>query len=286
MKTKTIILDTDIGYDPDDLFALILLLQLAQDSVKLIVTASECDLKRLSLLNMALKTMGADDIRTCAGKSLGLNKFTVDALIEDVPTPTESKDYLEEMYAVVTTNEDPVLYIGLGGFTNLASFIKKYPDEAQKMECFLMGGALDYERHPEWIEFNIRIDPEAADYVVKSGLDISMIMAQTTHDPVYEVTWTSDLYEKLKASNEPINQLLGRHCDLWYERREYKHGTSMHDPLTVAVALGYDFVTLKEAKISLKEGKFIHDEAGFKIKYSLPSSRSADFMEFLEGKLL
>lgn len=286
MNNRTIILDTDIGYDPDDLFALLLLMNHAKNSVRLIVTANECGGKRLRFLNKTLTIMGIDGVKTCAGKDLGHDKFTVDSLLEGSTHTEAPGDYVEAMLSVINDSTNPVLYIGLGGFTNLAGFLKKYPDEAKNMTYVLMGGALDYERLPGWIEYNIKIDPDSAAAVLAADLDVTMIMAQTTHDPVYEVTWDSDLYKKLKVSDKPTHRLLAEHCDLWFARREYRHGTSMHDPLTVSVALGYDFVTLDRATISLQAGKFVHDTQGHPIRYSLPSSQSKNFMDFMENELL
>lgn len=297
-KHPTVILDTDIGYDPDDLFALLFLQKIIGDNHRtLIITSNEFEDKRYRFLRQILelnKSYVSDNMIATSGscRELGKSKFTVDTLLTDkVYIDLHHGDsFTSQMYSMIKYNElyhddEKVTYIGIGGFTNLAKFIDDYSAEAKKMKIFLMGGAIDYERYENWIEYNVKIDPISAEKVINAGLDITLIMAQTTHNPLYEVTQNSSLYKRLKQSTLPIHKLLCDHCDLWFERREFKHGTSMHDPLTVATALGYDFVTLETTKVSIKDNKFIFDENGHTIKYSAPDSKAQEFMEFLEQTL-
>lgn len=286
-QNPNIILDTDIGYDPDDLFALLFLHKIAKYKIALITTANEMGGKRLKFLSQILKNKECRNYYSTlvSGSSLGLDKFTVDTMLKDaVFLRPNHLDYLIEMANVVNTT-DNVIYIGIGGFTNLANFIDHFPKEAKKMKIFMMGGALDYERYPNWIEYNVKIDPKAVEKVINADLDITLIMAQTTHDSVYEVTAESMLYKKCKQSDSSLMKLLCEHCDLWFEQRG--HGTSMHDPLTVATALGMDFVTLNTSKVSFKDNKFVLDKKhGHTIKWSDSVSKSKEFMDFLEKTLL
>lgn len=295
MNSKKVILDTDIGYDPDDLFALLFLQKLVQPL--LVITANEHDEKRYRFLRQILALSGnyfSDKMVARAGTwgEFGKSRFTVDELLTDeVFIDLHHGDSFTSQIASLVNhyelhNNEKITYIGIGGFTNLAKFIEEYPTEAKKMEIFLMGSALDYERYENWIEYNVKIDPVSFEKVINADLDITLIMAQTTHNPLYEVTKEHSLYKKLKQSNLPIHKLLCDHCDLWFEKREFKHGTSMHDPLTVATALGYDFVTLKEVMVSIQNSKLILDQKGHTIQYSLPDSKAEDFMNFLEDVLL
>jgi inosine-uridine nucleoside N-ribohydrolase len=281
--SPVIILDTDIGYDPDDLFALLFLQKLAGDRVKLIITANETQEKRKRFLDQIISTIPDFNPKTAQGKDIGLQKFTVDGLLENNQEVPSSEDFIEEIKSIV--DEFPkVTYIGIGGFSNLAGFIEKYPDDAKKMKIVAMGGAVNYERHTDWVEYNIKIDIPATRIVVESGCDVTYIMAQTTHNPIYEVKSDHSLIQKLATSNVPEYQLLYKHCQLWFEKRG--HGTSMHDPLTVVTALGYEYATFAESKVVVTDqGKMVVTDQGFPIKYSLPTSQAADFMDFLDKTL-
>lgn len=148
-----------------------------------------------------------------------------------------------------------------------------------------MGGAVAYKRSPDWIEYNIKIDVPSAKQVIESGLPIKYIMAQTTHNPTYEVTIDHPWYQQLETSTKPGHQLLYEHCKLWFTKRG--HGTSMHDPLTVLAALGYSFTSFTTACVSLDDAGVIQlDDTGKEITYSVPESQAKECMNFIESTLL
>ncbi len=289
MSVSEIILDTDIGYDPDDAIALLFLRKLAK--ISLIVTANETapGHKRAQFVQTLLATLGDTDIPVVAGRTLGSNdKFTVDPLLQRQPDYTLPTTVTapEAIKAVVDAN-DTVTYIGIGGFSNLADFVQCYPEDIPKLKAFIMGGALHYERYPGWVEYNVKIDPESVTTVLGAkGLNLTLIMAQTTHNPILEVTADTPIYELLRNSKVPADQMVAHHCDLWFKRRQFAHGTLMHDPLTVSTALGYDFTSLADTKVSMADQRFVEDTThGSPIRYSLPESKATEFMKFLYATL-
>lgn len=254
---------------------------LAGENIKLIITANEISHKRIQFLKNILDYMHADHISIIEGSDLGLDKFTVDDILRTSDFSKDT-DFISKIKSVVD-NYKEVIYIGIGGFTNLCKFIEQYPEDAKKMKIVVMGGAINYERHPGWIEFNVKIDTESAQKVLESGCDVSYIMAQTTHNPIYEVTKEHILYKKLQESKLPEHQLLLKHLDLWFAKTG--HGTSMHDPLTVAAALGMQYVILNESKVIFQDNRFKLDGSGYSIKWSDPESKATEFMDFLEKTL-
>lgn len=288
-KDPAIVLDTDIGYDPDDLIALAMLYKLAPDRVALITTSNETQPipERAIFTREALRHLGSNTLVVAGRRGVrGNEKFTA----REIPSgnPWDSNDSAVESLKKVVERNDRVTYIGIGGFSNLADYIKTYPGDANKIDTFMMGGALDYERYSGWTEYNIKIDPASARLVLGNrALKLTLIMAQTTHSPGLEVTVSSELYKALSRTSDPIHEAIIDHCNLWFQDRHFEHGTLMHDPLTVATALGYDFASFGTAKVSLsKSNKIIHDPNGTEIKYSLPNPRGREFMGFLKEALL
>lgn len=279
MNTKKIILDTDIGYDPDDLFALILLHKIALNDIELIVTANEKDGKRSRFVKKILQTIGNTHTTIAEGQSIGMDKFIVDHLIYDTDDTGIEKDYLSTMKKVVEKN-DNILYIGIGGFTNLAKYIDKYPEDKNKFTIYLMGGAINYVKKEGWKEFNVKIDPISAKKVIESGWNMHCIMAQTTHNPIYEITEQHIFYKKLLDSSDTSYKILADHCKTWFETRI--HGTTMHDPLTIVTALGMDFVSFHSSSVSVTDCTINIIEKGNTIKWTDPVSKAAEFMDFLD----
>jgi len=82
MKTG-VILDTDIGFDPDDLFALLLLLNSPELKIDLIVTGDEVEGKRAVFTKKILDQCGRQDIKVVQGEDLGNHYFVVDKLVHN-----------------------------------------------------------------------------------------------------------------------------------------------------------------------------------------------------------
>jgi pyrimidine-specific ribonucleoside hydrolase len=277
-----VILDTDIGYDPDDLFALLLLLNSPELQIDLIVTGDEVLGRRAAFTRKVLDQCGRRDIKIVQGADLGNRNFVVDELVGDFSYPADT-NYLGAMKEVIDAS-DKIIYIGLQGFTNLADLIRQVPESREKLAIYQMGGVVDYSRRPGWVEHNVKIDKEAARFVLASGVNISLVMAQTTFNPVYMVGNQHDLYKKLKASDKPAYQMLARHVDLFHEARTF--WPCMHDPLTVAVALGKDFVDFYESAVSMDEhGNMYRSSGSPKLRLSKPESKDKEFMKFLDERL-
>ena len=278
----SVILDTDIGTNPDDLFALCLLLKSPELNLELVVTGDEINGKRAQFVRKTLDNFGKSEILTVQGENLGSDDFAVDDLINDVNYEI-SCDYLSAMKNLIN-NSDKVTYIGIQGFTNLANLLKKYPEVKQKLEVYQMGGAIDFEIRAGWVEHNVAIDVNSAQYVLNSGVNISMIMAQTTFNPKLVVDQNHLIYKKLLKSKNLVYQDLVKHCEIYNQNNNY--WPKMHDPLTVAAALGKNFVDFYEASIVIdKFGKMKLAENGAKIKISKPESRDKEFMSFLYERL-
>src|SRR3989344_2373878 len=124
-----IIFDTDLGSDPDDLFAFLFLLRLGKN-IDLLVTGDEFDGKRAALARKVL--------------DLGRKKFHTDELIEGCSYNLPK----DPVSAIITAceGEEEVLYLGLQGFTNLAHVLKKKPSLKKKLKIYQMGAALGFSR--------------------------------------------------------------------------------------------------------------------------------------------
>src|SRR3989344_5301588 len=94
-----VILDTDIGYDPDDLFALLLLLNSPELRLDLVVTGDEVGGKRAAFARKVLDQCGRQDLKVVQGEDLGNHNFVVDELIQDCVYSPET-NYLDSMKEV------------------------------------------------------------------------------------------------------------------------------------------------------------------------------------------
>ena len=89
-----------------------------------------------------------------------------------------NEDFIEVLNNHINQHPDEITLVTLGPLTNVANFIKKYPDSFLKLKnIVIMGGASNTVGNvTPAAEYNIWCDPEAADIVFKSKHhDIAMV---------------------------------------------------------------------------------------------------------------
>jgi len=85
--------------------------------------------------------------------------------------------------------------LALGPLTNVAHLIARAPDAARRLRRVIaMGGAIDTHGNigPR-SEFNMAADPEAADIVVRAGLDLTLVPLDVTRQVRADAGWTAAL---------------------------------------------------------------------------------------------
>ena len=92
----------------------------------------------------------------------------------DLPAPA-SLHAVESMRDILTAAREPVSIAALGPLTNIALLLRLWPALGAKIGCIsLMGGGIAHGNITPFAEFNIYVDPEAADIVFSSGVPIVM----------------------------------------------------------------------------------------------------------------
>ena len=83
---------------------------------------------------------------------------------------------------VLLAVDEPVTLVPLGPLTNVALLLARYPDAAERIgRMVLMGGAIGEGNVTAAAEFNIYVDPESAQRVFSSGIDLTMVGLDVTY---------------------------------------------------------------------------------------------------------
>jgi inosine-uridine nucleoside N-ribohydrolase len=192
--TTPILLDCDPGHDD----AIALLLALASPEVKLLgvttVSGNQTLAKTTANAIRVLDHVGRHDIPVAAGAPRPwLRERHVAAEVHgetgldgpELPPPSrqpESAHAIDWIANALTASTRPVTLVPTGPLTNVALFLARYPELATKIErVVLMGGAFGEGNVTPAAEFNIWADPEAAQRVFASGLDLTMVGLDVTH---------------------------------------------------------------------------------------------------------
>ncbi|MFM5734020.1 pyrimidine-specific ribonucleoside hydrolase RihA [Aeromonas hydrophila] len=262
-----VILDCDPGHDD----AIALILALASPELKVLaVTTSAGNQAPDKTLNNALRILtllGRDDIPVAAGapKPLARELIIADNVHGEsgldgpkLPDPAfapVAMTALELMAKCLRESPEPVTLVPTGPLTNIALLLAAHPELKSKIaRIVLMGGAAGPGNWTPAAEFNIYVDPQAADMVFKSGLPITMCGLDVTH----EAQVMDEDIERVRAITNPVAQCVAGLLDFFMiYHRDPKWGFAgapLHDPCTIAWLLAPALFHGVECRVDIETG--------------------------------
>ena len=260
-----VILDCDPGHDD----AIALILALASPELKVLaVTTSAGNQTPDKTLNNALRILtllGRDDIPVAAGapKPLARELIIADNVHGEsgldgpkLPDPAfapQAMTGLELMAKCLRESLEPVTLVPTGPLTNIALLLAAHPELKSKIaRIVLMGGAAGAGNWTPAAEFNIYVDPEAADMVFKSGIPITMCGLDVTH----EAQVMDEDIERVRAITNPVAQCVAGLLDFFMiYHRDPKWGFAgapLHDPCTIAWLLAPELFHGVECRVDIE----------------------------------
>ena len=127
----------------------------------------------------------------------------------------DSRSAIELIRDLIEESEDPVTLIPIAPLTNIALFLRAFPETAKKLHrIVLMGGSASAGNATAAAEFNVWHDPEAAAIVFQSGVPITMYGLDVFMRPGA----TSEDATTLLQSSEPAAQFAGTLIAAFIER--------------------------------------------------------------------
>lgn len=96
----------------------------------------------------------------------------------------EAPDAVDFIIKTVMENKGEITIVAVGPLTNIALALSICPEIAKHTKLVIMGGAYGFDgftgNMSHFAEFNIYVDPHAADQVFRSGIDVSVIPLDVT----------------------------------------------------------------------------------------------------------
>jgi inosine-uridine nucleoside N-ribohydrolase len=264
-----ILLDCDPGHDD----AVALLLAAGNDAVDLVAittVAGNCPLD-LSTLNArrVAALAGLEGVPIAAGAAGPLQGELVTA--PDIHGETGLDGYelrsgeaaldprtaLELMTATLEAAAEPITLVPTGPLTNVAQLLTARPDlHGQIREIVLMGGSTGRGNVTAAAEFNLFVDPEAAAIVFESGLPLTMIGLNLTHQALA----TREVLERIRGlPGEPARAVAGWMAFFGesYERVHGEFAPPVHDPCTVALLIDPSLIRSVDSFVAVEtEGRW------------------------------
>ena len=176
------------------------------------------------------------------------------AEISEPVLPLQEQDAVDFIVDTLrAADDDTIILVPTGPLTNIATAITKAPDILPKVkEIVLMGGAMrESGNYSPSAEFNILVDPQAADIVFKCGRPITQMGLDVSH----QVLSTRERIDRIKKIDNQAAQATVGMLDFFnrHDIKKYKYmGAPLHDPCTVAYLLRPDIFEGKLCNVSIE----------------------------------
>ncbi|MEM8692242.1 MAG: nucleoside hydrolase [Pseudomonadota bacterium] len=249
MPPRKIIIDTDPGQD--DAVAILLALASPDEIEVLGITAVAGNVPlHLTAKNARIvcELAGRPDVKVYAGCDRPLDRELVTAehvhgktgldgpVLPDPTMPLQDAHAVE--FIIETLRNEPggtVTLCPLGPLTNIATALTRAPDIADKIQqIVLMGGAyFEVGNITPTAEFNIYVDPKAADIVMKSAVDIVIMPLDVTHKALV----TKPRNDAFRALGNAAGVAAAEMTDFFERFDKEKYGSAgapLHDPCVTA----------------------------------------------------
>jgi len=245
---RKIIIDTDPGQDD----ALAILLALASPELEVLGIVAVAGNIPLALTQVNIRKVcevaGRPDIQVFAGcdKPM-LRKLVTAEYIHgatgldgyDLPEPTmplQAQNGVD--FIIETLRAEPagtVTLCTLGPLTNIGTALSRAPDIAQRVaEIVLMGGGyFEGGNVTPSAEFNIYVDPDAAEIVFTAGMKTTVLPLDVTH----QVLTTKARIAAMRALGTRPGEVAAGWLEFFERFDEEKYGTDggpLHDPNVIA----------------------------------------------------
>jgi purine nucleosidase len=247
-----VILDTDIGTDIDDAYALAQVVQSPELKLLGVTTVSGDAVARVRLAAKLLAVAGRGDVPVYAGISTATQYMKQTEWAAGFASPalheTGGVEFLREQ---INARPGEITLIAVGELTNVAALLESEPGIAKKIKAIaLMGGSIrrgyapGSKPEPEW---NIKSNAAAARVVFSSGVPLLVTPLDSTAD----LKLTPEMRVRIFSRGTPLNDALAALNSIWRHTNTWKGvDPTLYDNLAVALVASPGIVPL--ASLHLK----------------------------------
>jgi purine nucleosidase len=245
-----ILLDTDIGTDIDDAYALTLAAASPEVDLRGVTTVNNDTVLRARIARKLLNLLDRSDVPVIAGAAepltpgVGRGWLGHEGEGIDLADTAPAGDFhaLDSVARILHTgNEARVTLVTIGALTNVVRLLALLNGEERPRIERIVAMASTFEGYgPEnaRIEHNVACDPLAFRQMIESGIPVTLVGLNVTR----QTTMTTRQVDDLESIGGPLAcALVGMHR-VWF-RKIGKDQSPMHDALAVACVFRPDLLT-------------------------------------------
>lgn len=295
-KPIPVILDTDIGDDIDDTWALAMMLQCPELEVKMILSATENTGYRAKIIAKYLESVGCGHIPVGVGvfgKPGGARErqaaWVGDYDLNHYPGGVW-EDGVGAAAELLMDAPEPMTLISIAPLGNVAEMVRRFPKMPRNTHFVGMQGALDLGyggKGPVIPEWNVKVDPSSAQVVFASPWKSCTI---TPLDSCGLVVLAGDDFQKVRVSSNPFCKHLMDNYEAWAEfsgeSGAHEKSTVLFDTVAIHLAYSKDYLTFETTGIAVDhEGLTQRDPLGLPVQVAVGWEDLEAFKQELVGRL-
>jgi inosine-uridine nucleoside N-ribohydrolase len=261
---KRLILDCDPGHD-DAIAILLAARDPAVDLLAVTTVAGNQTLDKTSYNALRVLTLARRyDVPVAAGCARPLRRRLVtagkvhgDSGLDgaDLPEPAmelDGRHAADLIVEMAESSREDITIVATGPLTNVATALMRRPSLGERIEQVVwMGGSCGEGNVTPAAEFNAYVDPEAADVVFHSGMRLTMVGLDVTHQALY-LEEDIDVIRGLKNSvAEVVADLLSFFVGTYRSVFGFP-GCPLHDPCALAGALHPNMVKCVPMRVEVE----------------------------------
>ncbi len=289
-----VILDTDIGGDIDDTWALVLALKSPELDIKLVVGDQGMPQYRAKLIAKLLETAGRTEIPVGVGVNVKRKgKRAQEDWVRDYDlTSYPGKVYQDGVQAIIDTimkSPHPITLIAIGPMPNLREALRREPRIANKAKFIGMHGSVRVgyrgAKTPAK-EYNVAADPKACQKVFTAPWDMTI----TPLDTCGLVSLDGKRYAAVRDCPYKLVRALIQNYRIWCgpsPGRADKASSTLFDTVAVYLAIDDAFCQMETLPIRVTDdGYTVVDRAAKKIRIASKWKDMNGFQDYLVQRLV
>jgi inosine-uridine nucleoside N-ribohydrolase len=266
MHKIPVILDTDIGGDIDDTWALAMLLKSPELDLKLVVTDTGNTIYRAKVASKLLKIAERTDVPVGVGLHQSHDTGPQASWVENYNLDHYKGDVFEDGVGALIDNimssPEPVTLICIGPVTNIAAALQREPAITQNARFVGMHGSIysGYDGSSEVsAEYNVRADPAACRAVFNASWDVTI----TPLDTCGLVRLTGGKYSAVRDCDDPLTRAVIENYRIWSAHRIpsnlqhfYQASSTLFDPVAVYLAFSEELLSMENLGLRVTDDGF------------------------------
>ncbi len=267
MSAIPVILDTDIGTDIDDTWALAMLLKSPELDLRLVTTADGDTEYRARLVARLLEIAGRSDVPVAVGVKAEQDHapgrhqlpWVADYGLSRYPGPV-SHDGVQALIDTVMSSPEPVTILSIGPLTNLRAALLREPRITQRARFVGMQGSIrvGYAGSATPVaEYNVAQDVASAAVVFSAPWEMTLTPVDTCGDIVLE----GERYQRLLGHDDALLQAVFANYRVWSKNQANspdpgQKSTVLFDTVAVYLAYAEEFVNMETLQLGITSDGF------------------------------